>query len=189
MDIKSFKSAEMPRDVLFFLEVKGNNHKYYHHYTNIDKNHMTEYLKLNDRLSKNINTVINTLENNNIKITFEEIAEKIWGSYLVQTFCPGAEKVFVVFDVLFIIFAFLGDIVFLDTDYNSKADSTAIVTEVFDDTKIGIQGAVGHEVLVTCPGSINRDLLEPGARVALNQNNLTVVNVFPAKKISNIVRK
>ena len=42
------------------------------HYTNIDKNHMTEYLKLNDRLSKNINTVINTLENNNIKITFEE---------------------------------------------------------------------------------------------------------------------
>ena len=62
----------------------------------------------------------------------------------------------------------------------------ATVTEVFDDTKIGIQGAVGHEFLVTCPGSINRDLLEPGARVALNQNNLTVVNVFPAKKDKNV---
>ena len=52
----------------------------------------------------------------------------------------------------------------------------ATVTEVFDDTKIGIQGAVGHEFLVTCPGSIDRNLLEPGARVALNQNNLTVLN-------------
>ncbi len=62
----------------------------------------------------------------------------------------------------------------------------ATVTEVFDDTKIGIQGAVGHEFLVTCPGSINRDLLEPGARVALNQNNLTVVNVFPAKKDKDV---
>ena len=46
---------------------------------------------------------------------------------------------------------------------------------------------MGHEFLVTCPGSINRDLLEPGARVALNQNNLTVVNVFPAKKDKNVV--
>ncbi len=62
----------------------------------------------------------------------------------------------------------------------------ATVTEVFDDTKIGIQGAVGHEFLVTCPGSINRDMLEPGARVALNQNHLTVVNVFPAKKDKNV---
>ena len=62
----------------------------------------------------------------------------------------------------------------------------ATVTEVFDETKIGIQGAVGHEFLVTCPGSINRDLLEPGARVALNQNSLTVVNVFPAKKDKNV---
>ena len=62
----------------------------------------------------------------------------------------------------------------------------ATVTEVFDDTKIGIQGAVGHEFLVTCPGSIDRDLLEPGARVAINQNNLTVVNVFPSKKDKNV---
>jgi len=62
----------------------------------------------------------------------------------------------------------------------------ATVTEVFDETKIGIQGAVGHEFLVTCPGSINRDLLEPRARVALNQNSLTVVNVFPAKKDKNV---
>ncbi|MBQ2635453.1 MAG: proteasome-activating nucleotidase [Methanobrevibacter sp.] len=62
----------------------------------------------------------------------------------------------------------------------------ATVTEVFDDTKIGIQGAVGHEFLVTCPGSIDKTLLEPGARVALNQNHLTVVNIFPAKKDKNV---
>ena len=41
-------------------------------YTDIDKNLMNEYTKLNDRLSKNINTVINTLSNNNIILTFEE---------------------------------------------------------------------------------------------------------------------
>lgn len=62
----------------------------------------------------------------------------------------------------------------------------ATVTEVFDDNQVGIQGNVGHEFLVTYPGSINKDLLEPGARVALNQNNLTVVNVFPKKKDENI---
>ena len=30
----------------------------------------------------------------------------------------------------------------------------ATVTEVFDDNQVGIQGAVGHEFLVTYPGSI-----------------------------------
>lgn len=63
----------------------------------------------------------------------------------------------------------------------------ATVTEVFDDKLVGIQGAVGHEFLVTYPGSINKELLEPGARVALNQNHLTVVNVFPAKKDADIM--
>lgn len=41
-------------------------------YTDVDKNLMNDYIKLNDRLSKNINTVINTLNNNNITLTFEE---------------------------------------------------------------------------------------------------------------------
>ena len=63
----------------------------------------------------------------------------------------------------------------------------ATVTEVFDDKQVGIQGAVGHEFLVTYPGSINKELLEPGARVALNQNHLTVVNVFPAKKEADVM--
>lgn len=36
MDIKKFKSVESIEDVLFFLEVKGNNHNYYHHYTNLE---------------------------------------------------------------------------------------------------------------------------------------------------------
>lgn len=62
----------------------------------------------------------------------------------------------------------------------------ATVTEVFDDNQVGIMGNVGHEFLVNYPKSINTDLLEPGARVALNQNTLTVVNVFPKKKDENI---
>ena len=60
------------------------------------------------------------------------------------------------------------------------------VTEVFDDQQVGIQGAVGHEFLVTYPGSIKKELLVPGARVALNQKNLGVVSVFPAKKDKNV---
>ncbi|WP_458403136.1 proteasome-activating nucleotidase [Methanobrevibacter sp.] len=62
----------------------------------------------------------------------------------------------------------------------------ATITEVFDNNQVGIKGAVGHEFLVNYPGSINKELLEPGARVALNQNHLTVVNVFPAKKNKDI---
>ena len=62
----------------------------------------------------------------------------------------------------------------------------ATVTEVFDDKQVGIQGAVGHEFLVTYPGSIKKELLVPGARVALNQKNLGVVSVFPAKKDKNV---
>ena len=62
----------------------------------------------------------------------------------------------------------------------------ATITEVFDDNQVGIKGNVGHEFLVTYPKSINTEHLEPGARVALNQNTLTVVNVFPKKKDENI---
>lgn len=62
----------------------------------------------------------------------------------------------------------------------------ATITEVFDDNQVGIQGNVGHEFLVSYPKSINTEYLEPGARVSLNQNTLTVVNVFPKKKDENI---
>lgn len=62
----------------------------------------------------------------------------------------------------------------------------ATVTEVFDDNQVGIMGNVGHEFLVTYPKSINTEHLEAGARVALNQNTLTVVNVFPKKKDEHI---
>ena len=62
----------------------------------------------------------------------------------------------------------------------------ATITEVFDNNQVGIKGNVGHEFLVNYPKSINTDSLEPGARVALNQNTLTVVNIFPKKKDENI---
>ena len=62
----------------------------------------------------------------------------------------------------------------------------ATITEVFDNNQVGIKGNVGHEFLVNYPKSIKTELLEPGARVALNQNTLTVVNVFPAKKDKDV---
>ena len=62
----------------------------------------------------------------------------------------------------------------------------ATITEVFDDNRVGIQGTVGHELLVNCPGSIDKDKLEAGSRVALNQETLSVVEVFPAKRDEDI---
>ena len=46
-------------------------------YTSVDKGILNDYLKLNNKLSKNINTVINTLSNNNIEINFSEYNFKL----------------------------------------------------------------------------------------------------------------
>ena len=63
----------------------------------------------------------------------------------------------------------------------------ATITEVFDDNKVGIRGHVGHDFVVTYPGSIDKDKIIPGARVSLNQDSLAVVEVLPSKKEADIM--
>ena len=63
----------------------------------------------------------------------------------------------------------------------------ATITEVFDDNKVGIRGHVGHDFVVTYPGSIDKDKVIPGARVSLNQDSLAVVEVLPSKKEADIM--
>lgn len=42
----------------------------------------------------------------------------------------------------------------------------ATITEVFDDNRVGIRGHVGHDFVVTYPGSIDKDKVIAGARVS-----------------------
>ncbi|MBE6505722.1 MAG: AAA family ATPase [Methanobrevibacter millerae] len=63
----------------------------------------------------------------------------------------------------------------------------ATITEVFDDNRVGIRGHVGHDFVVTYPGSIDKEKVVAGARVSLNQETLTVVEVLPSKKEADIM--
>lgn len=63
----------------------------------------------------------------------------------------------------------------------------ATITEVFDDNRVGIRGHVGHDFVVTYPGSIDKDKVIAGARVSLNQDSLAVVEVLPSKKEADIM--
>lgn len=63
----------------------------------------------------------------------------------------------------------------------------ATITEVFDDNRVGIRGHVGHDFVVTYPGSIDKDKVVAGARVSLNQDSLAVVEVLPSKKEADIM--
>lgn len=63
----------------------------------------------------------------------------------------------------------------------------ATITEVFDDNRVGIRGHVGHDFVVTYPGSIDKSKVIPGARVSLNQDSLAVVEVLPSRKEADII--
>lgn len=63
----------------------------------------------------------------------------------------------------------------------------ATITEVFDDKRVGIRGHVGHDFVVTYPGSIDKDKVVAGARVSLNQETLAVVEILPSKKEADIM--
>ena len=63
----------------------------------------------------------------------------------------------------------------------------ATITEVFDDNRVGIRGHVGHDFVVTYPGSIDKEKVVAGARVSLNQETLAVVEVLPSKKEADIM--
>ena len=63
----------------------------------------------------------------------------------------------------------------------------ATITEVFDGNRVGIRGHVGHDFVVTYPGSIDKDKVVAGARVSLNQETLAVVEVLPSKKEADIM--
>ena len=62
----------------------------------------------------------------------------------------------------------------------------ARVVDKLDDEKVAIRGDVGHTLIVGFPESINSDLLIPGARVALNEHTMSIVEVYPEEKEADV---
>jgi proteasome regulatory subunit len=58
----------------------------------------------------------------------------------------------------------------------------ATITEVLDDGKIVVKSSTGPHFVIGYSHFIDKELLEPGARVALNQQTFSVVNVLPSEK-------
>ena len=62
----------------------------------------------------------------------------------------------------------------------------ARVVDKLDDEKVAIRGDVGHTLIVGFPESIDSDLLIPGARVALNEHTMSIVEVYPEEKEADV---
>ena len=62
----------------------------------------------------------------------------------------------------------------------------ATVVDRLDEGKIAIRGTVGHTLIVGYPESINSDLLIPGARVALNEHTMSIIDVYPDEKDAEV---
>ncbi|MBR0272345.1 MAG: proteasome-activating nucleotidase [Methanobrevibacter sp.] len=62
----------------------------------------------------------------------------------------------------------------------------ATVVDRLDDDKVAIRGTVGHTLIVGYPKDINEELLIPGARVALNEHTMSIVEVYPDEKDAEV---
>jgi len=58
----------------------------------------------------------------------------------------------------------------------------ATVTEVLDDHRVAVKSSTGPHFVINYSRFIDRKLLEPGARVALNQQTFSIVDVLPSEK-------
>ena len=62
----------------------------------------------------------------------------------------------------------------------------ATVVDRLDEDKVAIRGTVGHTLIVGFPETIDGDLLVPGARVALNEHTMSIVEVYPDEKDADV---
>lgn len=58
----------------------------------------------------------------------------------------------------------------------------ATVTEVLDDHRVAVKSSTGPHFVINYSRFIDKKLLEPGARVALNQQTFSIVDVLPSEK-------
>ncbi|MDI6702945.1 proteasome-activating nucleotidase [Methanothermobacter wolfeii] len=58
----------------------------------------------------------------------------------------------------------------------------ATITEVLDDHRVAVKSSTGPHFVINYSRFIDRKQLEPGARVALNQQTFSIVDVLPSEK-------
>ncbi|MBC7119431.1 MAG: proteasome-activating nucleotidase [Methanobacteriaceae archaeon] len=58
----------------------------------------------------------------------------------------------------------------------------ATVTEVLDDHRVAVKSTTGPHFVISYSRFIDKKLLQPGARVALNQQTFSIVDVLPSEK-------
>ncbi len=73
----------------------------------------------------------------------------------------------------------------IDT-YKKIPQILATVVDRLEEDKVAIKGTVGHTLIVGYPESIDEKLLIPGARVALNEHTMSIVEVYPDEKDAEV---
>ena len=73
----------------------------------------------------------------------------------------------------------------IDT-YKKIPQILATVVDRLEEDKVAIKGTVGHTLIVGYPESIDEELLIPGARVALNEHTMSIVEVYPDEKDAEV---
>ena len=73
----------------------------------------------------------------------------------------------------------------IDT-YKKIPQILATVVDRLEEDKVVIRGTVGHTLIVGYPESIDEELLIPGARVALNEHTMSIVEVYPDEKDAEV---
>lgn len=73
----------------------------------------------------------------------------------------------------------------IDT-YKKIPQILATVVDRLEKDKVAIRGTVGHTLIVGYPESIDEKLLIPGARVALNEHTMSIVEVYPDEKDAEV---
>ncbi|MBE6509855.1 MAG: AAA family ATPase [Methanobrevibacter millerae] len=73
----------------------------------------------------------------------------------------------------------------IDT-YKKIPQILATVVDRLEEDKVAIRGTVGHTLIVGYPESIDEELLIPGARVALNEHTMSIVEVYPDEKDAEV---
>ncbi|MDR2967880.1 MAG: proteasome-activating nucleotidase [Methanobacteriaceae archaeon] len=58
----------------------------------------------------------------------------------------------------------------------------ATITEILDDNRITVKSSTGPHFVINYSKNLNEKLLEPGARVALNQQTFSIVDLLPSEK-------
>lgn len=58
----------------------------------------------------------------------------------------------------------------------------ATITEILDDNRMTVKSSTGPHFVINYSKSLNENLIEPGSRVALNQQTFSIVDVLPSEK-------